>query len=196
MREQAFFRNSLYFTAIVTVCIWSLLAWDYYHGGVPSHHLLAKKEMPAISNWWGGLLIPLLTWFLLSRIKQKVYTSDDDSNSESPNLLRRELYGFLGALVFGGLISVLFTLGQNDIAGNLMLGLFVIAFLFPIHRPECLLGFVLGMVITFGGVLPIIIGTLLGLTFLVLHGILRPAAFYIGSKIAFVASANKRKLNS
>ncbi|MBF9236702.1 hypothetical protein I2I05_04780 [Hymenobacter sp. BT683] len=195
MSEKAFTRNSIYFTAIVTIGICSLLAWDYYHGGVPSHHFLAQKEMPAISNWWGGLLVPLLTWFLLYRIKQRVYGSND-SHSESPNFLRRELYGFLGALLFGILISVLFTSGQNDIAGNLMLGLFVFAFLFPIHRPECLLGFVLGMTFTFGGVLPIIIGMLLGIIFMVLYRVIRPAVFYVGAKIAFLISANRRKLNS
>ncbi len=195
MREKAFLRNSLYLFAAVAIGVWALLGWDYYHGGVPSHHFLASKDMPAISNWWGGLLIPLLTGFLLYRIKQRIYGRSNGCPG-SPNVLMRVVYGFVGALLFGALISILFTIGKNEIAGNLMLGLFAISFLFPLHRPECLLGFVIGMVFTFGGVLPIIIGTLLGLIFLVLYDYLRPVLLYAYSKIAYLLSINKQKLKS
>ena len=36
------------------------LVWEYSQGGVVSHHLLARKDMPAISNGWGLLVMPIM----------------------------------------------------------------------------------------------------------------------------------------
>ena len=58
MDEKMFSKKSLYITGIVTAGIWSLLLWDHFNGGVPSHHIMHQKDLPAISNWWGGLLLP------------------------------------------------------------------------------------------------------------------------------------------
>lgn len=192
MNERSFSRYRNYCLAVVTVAIWALLAWSHFHGGVPSHHFLAQKEMPAISNWWGGLLLPLLTWFLLRRIQKKAFAKGS-ADVEISQFLLREAYGLVGALLFGVIISVLFTLGENDLAGNVMLGLLVFACFYPIYRPACLLGFVLGMTFTFGAVLPTIIGTLLGLLGLVLHGYVRPAVLYAVSKLAFLFPLRKYK---
>ncbi|NVO30349.1 hypothetical protein [Hymenobacter lapidiphilus] len=138
--------------------------------------------MPEISNWWGGLLLPVLTGLLLYRIRKQAY-GKAGLYSEPTQALLRALYGFVGALLFGVLISVLFTAGESDMAGNVMLSLFVFAFFVPIYRPECLLGFVLGMTYTFGAVLPMIIGTGLGLVGLVLHAYLRRGLLYAGAKL-------------
>ncbi|MBT2556848.1 hypothetical protein J7E24_03560 [Hymenobacter sp. ISL-91] len=138
--------------------------------------------MPEISNWWGGLLLPLLAGLLLFRIRKQAL-SQTDSHSTPTQALLRALYGFVGALLFGVLIAVLFTAGKSDMAGNLLLGLFAFAFFVPIYRPECLLGFVLGMTYTFGAVLPMLIGTGLGLVGLVLHAYLRRGLLYAGAKV-------------
>ena len=53
MKPVTFFKKRIYCTILVTVFIWTLLLWDYFHGGVPSHHLLQNKDLPAFSNWWG-----------------------------------------------------------------------------------------------------------------------------------------------
>lgn len=182
MNENSFSKVPLAGTALVTVAIWTLLAWSHYHGGVPSHHFLARADMPEISNWWGGLLLPVLTGLLLFRIRKQAF-SQADLHSTPTQALLRALYGFVGALLFGILIAVLFTAGKSDLAGNVMLGLFVFAFFVPIYRPECLLGFVLGMTYTFGAVLPIIIGAGLGLVGLVLHAYLRRGLLYAGAKL-------------
>ncbi len=50
MNKQQFAKLRLYATGFITIAIWTLLAWDHYHGGVPAHHILAKKDLPAISN--------------------------------------------------------------------------------------------------------------------------------------------------
>ncbi|PJJ60886.1 hypothetical protein [Hymenobacter chitinivorans] len=182
MTETRFSRLSRYCTLLVTVAIWALLAWSHFHGGVPSHHFLAQQELPAVSNGWGGLLLPVLTWLLLSRIRQRVFGPTRADSDPTP-ALRRALYGFAGALLFGVLISGLFTAGEPDMAGNVMLGLFALAFFVPIYRPECLLGFVLAMTYTFGAVLPTIIGTVLGLIGWVVYGVIRRGLVYVGAKI-------------
>ncbi|RFP65977.1 hypothetical protein D0N36_05780 [Hymenobacter lapidiphilus] len=128
------------------------------------------------------MLLPVLTGLLLYRIRKQVF-GKAGSYSETTQALLRALYGFVGALLFGVLVSVLFTAGESDMAGNVMLGLFVFAFFVPIYRPECLLGFVLGMTYTFGAVLPMIIGTGLGLVGLVLHAYLRRGLLYVGAKL-------------
>jgi hypothetical protein len=185
MNEKKFFKIRLYFTATVAIAIWALLAWNHYHGGVPSHHILTDEELPAISNWWGALLLPLLTWFLLYRIQKRAFCRND-GYSETLNFLLRELYGFAGALVFGILLSVFFTFGYSDLPGYMLLGLFPFAMFFPIYRAECLLGFVMGMTFTFGAVLPTGVGTILGLIGLVLYLYIRTAIPYVGSKLVLL----------
>ena len=47
---------------LVTLAIWSVLIWQHFHDGVPAHHLLQNPDLPRMSNWFGGLLLPVLTW--------------------------------------------------------------------------------------------------------------------------------------
>ena len=48
-----------------------------------------------------------------------------------------------------------------------MLGPFPVAIYKPVRFPEYLLGFVLGMIYAFGGILPMIIGLVLMITFFI-----------------------------
>lgn len=178
MTETTFLKVRLYFTGIVALSIWSLLVWNYYHGGVPSHHLLAREDLPSFSNWWGGLLVPFLAWFLSYRV-QKRTNRGAENNSKEVNLPASALYGFFGALLFGIVLSIFFTFGNENVPSYMMLGLFALALFFPIYRAECFLGFVMGMTFTFGGVLPIIIGSILVMLTAVLYLLIRPAILFI-----------------
>jgi len=191
MNEKNFFKIRLYLTGAVTVAVWALLAWNYYHGGVPSHHIAANKDLPAISNGWGALLLPLLTWFLLYRVQKRAF-ANKHGNTEDPRIFRRTLYGFAGALLFGVLISVCFTFGYADITGNLVLSLLPLALFIPLYRAECLLGFVVGMTVTFGAVLPTGFGTFLVLVSLVLYLVIRPVILYFLSKVGLTALHKQR----
>jgi hypothetical protein len=171
MNQHTFFKTRLYFTAFVTLAIWSLLAWNHFHGGVPSHNILARADMPSISNWWGGVLLPLLTWFLLYRIQRRIKSPNEKSDVK---LLLEIVYGFAGALLFGVLLSTFYTLGFADIPGYMVNSIFIIALFFPIYRAECLLGFVIGMTFTFGAVLPTGIGSIFALIGAVLYLLARP----------------------
>ncbi len=172
-------KNRILFTVIATLLSWTHLAWDYFHGGIPTHYLLHRKDLPGISNWWGAIVIPLLTWFLLYRIKSRV---NDKNMNEVPNKLNHVIYGFIGALLFGIILSFFFTIG-TDVPGYMMIGLFIISFFIPLYRAEHLLGFVLGMAYTFGAILPILIGSILLLIFIIDYGVVRAFIIYLISKI-------------
>lgn len=159
MTKKEFFRTRLYFTGFATLAIGALLTWNHFNGGVPSHHVLADKNLPLISNWWGGLVIPLLTWFLTYRIQKRIYRS---VNRGTDSNLKQALVGFCIALAFGTLLAVFFSIG-SDMPGNMILGLLPLALFFPIYRAEYLLGFVFGMTYTFGAVLPTGVGSILAL---------------------------------
>lgn len=93
--------------------------------------------------------------------------------------------GAIGALCFGVLLSVFFSLGNDQVTGAMFESLFLIALFTPIYRAEYLLGFVLGMAYTFGGVLPSIVGSFVALIAMVIYcyvraGLLRGIGLFIG----------------
>ncbi len=188
MSEKVFFKTRVYFTGIITISIWSLLIWGHFHGGVPSHHILAREDLPEISNWWGGLLIPLLSWFLIYRIQKRI-----NKNPKVSNLPVSVLYGFLSALTFGILLSIFFTLGDSDIPGYMVQGVFIVALFLPIYRSEYLLGFVIGMTFTFGTVLPTAIGCILALISAVLYLFVRPVILFAIKRLINLVSSNTHK---
>jgi hypothetical protein len=125
-----------------------LLGWQHLDGGVPAHHLLADPSLPALSNWWGLLTLPLLTWILLGRIERR--------RQARPTAAHGDFAAFTGALAFGAVLSLLFTAGQSGATDTMVQALALLAVFYPIHRAACVLGFVLGMTWTFGAVLPMI----------------------------------------
>ncbi len=143
------------------------ILWEHFNGGVITHHLLAREDMPGISNLWGLLTIPLLSWLtvsLIQRRRDKKIKSGLDMGDFETNVLKH----FLAALVFGIIASLLWEFNQEHILQYYILLPILIAFFRPVNFPECFLGFVIGMLFTFGGILPMIIGTvLLVLCFLV-----------------------------
>jgi hypothetical protein len=183
MTYQFSLKNRYYITVIITTAIWGLLIFTHFHGGVPKHHLLNRSDLPAVSNWWGGILLPVLSWFLLYRIQKRLLRSDIENNV-SIILTRNTIYRFLAALLFGILLSVFFSFGDEDIPGYMLMGTFVLALFFPIYRSECLLGFVIGMSFTFGAVLPTLIGSILILIYGIIYLLIRFFILYLAGKRA------------
>ncbi|WP_461054376.1 hypothetical protein [Spirosoma arcticum] len=192
MHEETFLKIRLYFTGAMMISIWLLLIWDYHHGGVPSHHILQRKDMPEFSNWWGGLLLPLLTWFLLYRIQKRII-NPKNGNSRASKFSLNILYAFIIALCFGILLSVFFTFGYTEMPLYMLTGLLLLALFLPIYRAECFLGCVIGMTFTFGGVLPIGIVALLTLIGMVLYLLVRPGIIFFTSRFANLVSSIKHK---
>lgn len=177
------FKTRIYTTLLVTLFVWGLLIWDYFHAGVPSHHLLAREDLPSFSNWWGGLLIPVLTWFLTWRIQKRLTNEAIQPVIELP---RNVWLPFLASLLFGILLSVFFAFRVSGLPGYMMLSVFGIALFFPVYRSEYLLGFVLGLIYTFGGVLPILIGSILIFGAFIIHKLIRPIILFILRKIGII----------
>jgi hypothetical protein len=182
MKKNEFLNTQILLTSLVSVAIWSLLAWYYFNGGVPSHHILAREDLPEISNWWGAILLPFLTWFVLFRIQKR----ENLSNEKRPKFLeipKKVWVGFLGALILGLALSVFFTLGNEGMSGYLMLSVFLISLFFPVYRAECLLGFVIGMTFTFGAILPTGIGSILATIGFLIYNLIRPSLLFLYSFI-------------
>ena len=155
--------NRLAITAAVTLAVGAQLAWDHYHGGVPVHYMLHNKDLPAISNWWSLLILPLLTWvvlYLMHRGVSKLEPSDQGKATQ------RALKRCLIALVYGAAVGLAFTQGYTQISDALFYGLLVIALFIPLYKPEFLLGFVAGITYFIGAFLPTFFGLILvGVTF-------------------------------
>jgi len=149
-------------TVLVTIAIWSLLAWRHFHEGVPAHHLLHNPDLPRISDWFGGLLLPVLTWGLLSLAKRRVMATG------SPGV-KSVAVGLVAGAAVGVVMAVTFFSGHESLTSYLFFGLLPLALFVPVHRPECLLGFVLGMTAGFGAVLPTLFGSLMALATFVIH---------------------------
>ncbi len=174
MNDQPFKLHPLLLVAMTSLYIWGLLAFEHFNGGVISHHLLQRQDLPAISNWWGALVFPLLSWFLTGRIYKRVVTA-------YPLAV---VAGFIGALLFGVTLSVLFQHQQQQLLSGMMLSLPVLALLFPLYRAEFLLGFILGMSFTFGALIPTGVGTLVVAMSFILHKTLRPLLGYLYSSVS------------
>lgn len=171
MNHNLTLKNTLVFTAIVTLLICASLAWDYFHDGVPTHYLLHSKDLPGFSNWWGIVLIPAVTLYLLQRIRKRL------TNNRTENL-KQVIYRFLAALGFGIVLSILFLLG-SDLPGIMMIGVIILSFFIRLYLPEYILGNILGLVYTFGGVLPVIISLVLLSIFVITYSGIRKGILLI-----------------
>lgn len=181
MSEQQSRRLRLSLTALVLLAELAHLAWEHFHGGVVSHHVLNRADLPAISNWFGAILLPALTWFLTGRVQKRI--SSRISGSKSPATLPTSVVvGFLGSLLMGILLLVAFTNGYETVASGLFGGMLLAALLLPVYRAECLLGFVLGMTFTFGAVLPTAIGSILAALSAIVHLVVRAVLARIRSR--------------
>jgi hypothetical protein len=160
------------FTAASTLFVWGILALEHSRGGIVSHNILADPNLPAISNLWGALTIPLLTFFLVSRAMRRY-----SRKSASAQAL-----AFIGSLLYGAALATAFANGNTDIPSFMVLSVPLIALVLPTYRAEYVLGFVLGLVYTFGGVLPIGIATVLALMSVVMHQGVRRGVLWIIAK--------------
>ena len=167
MNDKLTLRLRTTITVIVTLLVWDHLAWDHFHGGIPTHYLFHDKDLPGIPNWWGGIVLPFFTWFLLHRISKRV----NNKIWEIENL-KNIAYRFLAAFLVVIAIAICFT-QEIDVIDYIMASIFLLAFVFPLYKSEYLLGWVLGASFTFGAMIPISFGSLLALVFFILYKIPR-----------------------
>ncbi len=172
-QSQNLSRIKILVTAFVTILILALLLFQHFNGGVPSHHILDRSDLPKISNWWGGLLLPVITWFLLSRIKNRL-TKQKLLTQPTGNQNSRVFRLFVLGLVFGILLAVSFVHNYKIFLDNVLYILLALAILVPIFYAEFILGFILGMTYTFGAILPTFFMLIMAAIGFLIYRFLRP----------------------
>lgn len=136
------------------------LSWEYFNGGVMTHHLLAREDMPGASNWWGLLTIPLLSWWTIQKVKVRRLKKNSTGTAlkhTDAQVVKR----FLCALLFGLMAALGWEFGLSAVLPYFIWLPVLLSFFIPVHFTENLLGFTLGMLFTFGGILPILFGSFL-----------------------------------
>jgi hypothetical protein len=178
----------LYLTGLITIITWALLTWSHFNGGVTSHHLLHRDDLPAISNWWGALLLPLLSWFLLYRAQKRILSTNDEKPVNA-KLLLVTAAALVTALFYGALIALAFLYNFESIPGYLMLGILLIALFYPVYRAECVLGFVIGMSLAFGVFIPTVVAGIFALLGFLIYRFIRPALRFLISTFSYRKSS-------
>jgi uncharacterized protein YacL len=140
------------FTSIISLLIIGLLIWQYFNGGVPSHHILQQKDLPEISNWWGAVLLPILAWILSGRIEKRITKQE----STIQNQFFKIIGLFITGLLFGILIVFAFITNYKPFLDNVPYVFLLLSLFIPIFYSEFIMGFILGMAYTFGAILPTI----------------------------------------
>jgi hypothetical protein len=127
------------------------LGWEWSQGGIRSHHFLADPSMPAISNAWGLLWLPLLALLYAPSIRRR-------SMGASYRMRWRPsiVAGLLGGLVVGGGLAAFVILGPSIDGSWILGGLLALSLAFPVWRGETVLGFIAGMMLGVGAILPTI----------------------------------------
>ncbi len=164
-------RLRVYGTALALLAEMAHLSWEHFHGGILRHHILNRADLPAISNWWGVLLLPALAWYLIGRINQRSTVLADGTAGALPNSV---MVGFAGSLLFGILLSSCFAFRYATLTDYLFEGMLLLALLLPVYRAECVLGFVLGMSFVFGVVLPTAIASIIAALSMLIHRAVYP----------------------
>ena len=174
-------RTRRYLTVLVTLAVLGLLLWEHVHGGIAIHHVLNRPDLPAISNAWGAAVLPALAWLLIGRIQTRI-AARPPTDATADRVPADVVAGFVGSLLFGIGLSVAFATDSSAISSTMFFGAFVFGMFLPIHRAECVLGFVLGMTFTFGGVLPVFIGSVIAAVAAFFNRYVHPALGWLAVK--------------
>lgn len=148
------------------------VGYEYFNGGVKTHHFVARGDLPGFSNWLGLVVLPLLGLVFATRARSV------HGGHASGRLPRTVVVGMVGALAYGAALAASFHFGLEQASVVLFFGLVFCSLVLPIYRIEYILGFVVGMTITFGSVIPLCIAIgLAALSF----AVRRSAAFLLAA---------------
>lgn len=161
-------------TIVIAFLVLAMLLLEHFRGGVISHHLFDNENLPKISNWWGLLIIPTISWFALSLIQKDNIINKDTQKPIS----KSQIYGFIAGFLFGVVMTLLFY-SSLGIHNYLLMLTFAIALFIPIYKPEYYLGFILSMSYGFGGILPVLFGLFLVAIYAIEYILIRKGVLYI-----------------
>lgn len=186
IKQKPNFIAKILATGIVAILILGLLLWQHIHGGVPSHHILNRKDLPEISNLWGALLLPILTWLLLSKMEKRVHKQNSQKRqAQNPKI---KIYGlFLLSLILGISLASSFTNDYKPFLDNVLYIFLLISLIVPTYYAEFILGFILGMTYTFGAILPTIFILIIAAFGFLIYRFIRPLILRV-TKISMKSS--------
>ena len=151
----------------------AFVGFEYFGGGVKTHHFLARADLPGFSNWLSLIVLPVLGIVLAVRAKS-------DEGAQAGSILSPTLVaGTLGSLAYGAALAASFHFGLAQVSLVLFLGLFLFSVALPVYRAEYTFGFVVGMTITFGSVIPLAFA----LAFATISFAVRRAAVFVLSAV-------------
>ncbi|MDQ3205867.1 MAG: hypothetical protein M3Q40_05065 [Pseudomonadota bacterium] len=142
------------------------LGWEATHGGIQSHHLMARDDLPSASNLWGLAILPALGWLAAYFVGRRCL--------HAPAAPRRAITAFVAAIVLGLALSAAFTQGLGDVAAGVFLTALAASLLFPTYRAEYAFGFVVGMAYVFGPVIPTLAAAILATVSVLANFVARP----------------------
>lgn len=151
------------------------LGWEMTHGGVVTHHLLARSDLPGISNWWGLLVLPLLGWLSSRVVTARARTVEDAARTAG--------LAFIGSLLMGVAMAMPFAMGYDSVTPWVFLAALAAGLVVPTYRPEYAFGFVSGMVFVFGPVIPLIAVSIAASISAGAHYLVRPALVSIWGRV-------------
>ncbi|MES3033810.1 MAG: hypothetical protein V4813_07415 [Gemmatimonadota bacterium] len=128
--------------------------------------------MPRISNWWGAVVLPVLTYTLGGRVLQRLERASRDG-ADIRQASRGAVSAFTAALLYGAAIALSVAIKRSEMSWFLFRSLPLVALLWPVYRAEYMLGFVLALTYLFGAVLPTVIASVVAVISWVLHRTVR-----------------------
>ncbi|XOV78519.1 MAG: hypothetical protein ACFHVJ_16480 [Aestuariibacter sp.] len=146
-------RNWLFLAVVVFAVVH--LTYEHFNGGIVTHHLFMRADLPGLSNWWELLILPLLVWISASVIKKRIY-SQSKGDSDARIGLRPVFNGFLGMLLVSTVQSIAFVTGYQSITMYLAGAVLLAALFLPLYRLEYILGHVIGSTFVFGPAIPFV----------------------------------------
>jgi hypothetical protein len=156
MSDQKF--NRLKISMMIGVVLFQMccLAWEYVNGGVVTHHFFMRSDLPGVSNWWGLVILPALVWWAAVRVEKRVNNPLSQQFDDSRQFYRGVLIAFITLLLVSLVQSTIFSFGYANIAMFFLLGLMLAAIFVPLHKMECILGYVLGATFFTGPAMPFV----------------------------------------
>lgn len=192
MQRQNLLKIKALIVGVVTFLIFGFIFWEHFHGGVTSHHLLHQQDLPSISNWWSGILLPILTWFLLSRIEKRIDRKISQTQ-QTNKAVSTVFWLFITGLAFGILLSTSFTNEYKPFLDNVLYIIIILSLIIPVYYSEFILGFILGMTYTFGAIIPTVFILIVAVIGLVAYKFIRPTILSLTTKLgnSFNKSPNR-----
>lgn len=155
---------------MVIAYVLAYLAYQHFNSGVPSHHLLHDSSLPAISSWWGVIILPVLSWVLGTLI-----------NKQYGKLYPKHVWFQLaGAGLYALVNGALFYAGYVEFVSMLALpSILVAAVFFRIYKPAYFLGYAVAASMGFGPIIPIIGGGVFAVIGYIVFNFIRPLPNYL-----------------